>query len=165
VLQNFANAGAGQGVIIPPNSGATMLRDVHDQCTGAGNGDWMSMWTAAGRTGTNPLATYGPTAGTAPVYTPTSTSQQALADQISSALADVKSCTFDLSGHIRVDRTQLSKASVKIGGVAIPLSDTSGWHMLTDTELELVGDACAGWRQPDVTDIMFNFPCEIIIPT
>jgi hypothetical protein len=165
VLKNFANAGAGQAVINPPGSGAATLQDIYNQCAGAGNGAWKTMWTAAGRTGLTPLATYGPTAGTAMVYTPASTSQQALADQISLALANVKSCTFDLMANkISVDLKQLSKASVLIDGVVIPLSDTNGWHMTSPTQLELVGTGCDTWRQQNATTIDFNFPCEIIIP-
>src|SRR4029077_16208717 len=84
VLKNLANAGAGQGVVTPP--GVPTVADVYYQCTGAGKGQWMSMYTAAGRTGMTPLATYSATAGTAAVYAPSSTMQQALVDQISAAL-------------------------------------------------------------------------------
>ena len=53
---------------------------------------------------------------------------------------------------------------MKIQGADIPLDNASGWRMNTQTELELVGDACATWRKPDATTIDFQFPCEIIIP-
>src|SRR4029077_9264060 len=103
------------------------------------------------------------------VYAPSSTMQQALVDQISAALADVKSCTFDLSNvngkSIKVVRTMLNKASVLIDGTVVPLdpNNTNGWDMVSDTQLQLFGPACDAWRDPKATDIQFNFPCEIII--
>jgi hypothetical protein len=126
------------------------------------------MYTAAGRTGTTPIATYAATAGTAQVYSPGGTSQQALADQISAALADVKSCTFDLTNlqgkSIKVVRAKLDQASVLVNGTAVPLdtTNTNGWDAVTDTQLQLFGPACDAWRDPKVTDIKFNFPCEAI---
>jgi hypothetical protein len=167
VIQNFANAGADQPVVIPTKSGAMTATDVYNQCNGTGNGAWNTFLGNAGKTGMTSVATYGPTAGTALVYAPTSTSQTDLANQISQALADVKSCTFDLSMQtppIQVDVTQLNQASVQIMGSTVPLDDTNGWHMIDSKTLELVGNACNQWRDPNVTQIMFNFPCQIIIP-
>jgi hypothetical protein len=163
VLQNLANAGAGQPVIVPPTVSSAM--QLYYNCTGAGSGQWMSLWTAAGRTGLNPIATYSATAGSAPVYSPGGTSQTALAAQISAALADVKSCTFDLGGHISVVTSKLDKASVVINGSTVPLDPnmTNGWYMSSPTVLQLYGPACDMWRDPSVTDIKFNFPCEIIV--
>jgi hypothetical protein len=162
VLQNFANAGAGQPVVLP--SGVPTPTDVYYQCTGAGNGQWMSLYTAAGRT-MAPLAMYSTTAGTASVYSPGSTSQSALATQIAAALADVKSCTFDLGGHIKVSLDKLNKASVMVNGSTVPLdaANKNGWDMTSDTVLELFGPACDMWRDPSVNEIKFNFPCDIII--
>jgi hypothetical protein len=167
-LQNFANAGVGQPVVVPAGAGAATPLDVYYQCNGAGlNMAWNSFQTMAGRTGMVPIATYGTTGGTAPVYAPTSTSQADLANQIAQALADVKSCTFDLSMQtppIQVDLTQLKLANVQIMGTTVPLDDTNGWKMLDSKTLELEGTACNQWRDPNVTQIMFNFPCQIIIP-
>jgi hypothetical protein len=166
VLQNLANAGAGQGVVVPPTVSSAM--QLYYNCTGAGAGQWMSMYTQAGRTGTVPIATYSATAGTAQVYSPGGTSQQALADQISAALADVKSCTFDLTNlqgkMIKVNRSKLDQASVVVGGTVVPLDPTNanGWDVVTDTQLQLFGPACDAWRDPKVTDIQFNFPCGVI---
>lgn len=164
VLQNFANAGAGMGAINPPGSGAATLQDIFYQCQGAGSGAWMSQWTAAGRTGLVPLATYSTTPGTAQVYAPTSTSQQALYDQIAAALSDVKSCIFDLT-PVRAVLSMLNKASVLIENNLVPLdpTNTNGWNMNTETQLQLYGPACDAWRNPDAKNIQFNFPCEIIV--
>ena len=54
VLQDFANAGAGQAVVVPqPNAGQTIApSDVYDQCSSAGynpsTNTWMSVYTSAG---------------------------------------------------------------------------------------------------------------------
>jgi hypothetical protein len=137
--------------------------NIYNDCYN-GSQPYQAAWGAAGRQALTPMATYGATAGTATVYKPTSVSQQALADQIAAALATVKSCTFDLTGHIVVDTNQLSKAAVLIDGVNIPLSDTDGWNMTSPTQLQLVGSACATWRSMSAMNIDFNFPCEIITP-
>jgi hypothetical protein len=163
VLQGLANAGADLPVAVPTGSGATTAQDVHNQC--ASDNGWSTAATAATLT-TPTFTTYSPTGGNATVFSPTSTSQQALADQISAALNTVKSCSFDLTGKIKVDLTQLSKASVLIDGVAVPLSDSNGWHMIDAVTLELTGDTCNTWRNSTTAqDIEFDFPCEIIIPT
>src|SRR5262249_18584379 len=159
VLQNLANAGAGQPVAVPTASGAKTAQDVHDQC--ANDNGWKTAAASAGLTAVT-FSTYQPTAGTATVFAPTSTSHQALADQISAAPATVKSCDFDLMGHIQVDLNQLDKASVAIDGTTIPLDNNDGWHMLTPTQLELSGSACATWRSMNAHTIDFKFPCEII---
>jgi len=174
VLQNFANAGTGQPVAIPRAPGSTTMgSDVYYQCNGqgtnAGVDAWSTLWTAAGRTGIVPLATYSPTGGTATVFTPNSVDTQALADQISKALAGVRSCTFDLS-TFKIDTTKLSKAEVYLVDSTssrddIPLdpNNTDGWDMTSATQLQLYGSWCDKLRQPTTTDIKFNFPCDIII--
>ena len=35
--------------------------------------------------------------------------------------------------------------------------------MATGTQLVLNGTACDTWQSPDVKNIAFNFPCEIIV--
>ena len=165
VLQNFANAGAGQTVALPAGSGVTTPTDVGYQCAGVPS--WMSLFTAAGRTPTTSIASYGSPAGTANVFMPSSASQQALTEQIAAAVNGVKSCIFDLGNvngmAIKVDRTMLSSAHIKIMGTDIPLDDTNGWRMNTDTQLQLSGNACDLWRAPATTTIDFQFPCEIFI--
>ena len=90
-----------------------------------------------------------------------------LVTQLTAALSNVKSCTFDLGNingkSIKVDRTMLQQAHIKIMGTDVPLSDTNGWKMNTDSELELTGSACTNWRDPATDTIEFNFPCEIFI--
>jgi len=167
VLQNFANAGAGLLPVIPqPNQGQTFTAvNIYNNC-GNGEPPWKAAWMTLGKAQDTSMATYGMPTMNAPVYKPTAVSQQALADQIAAALKTVKSCTFDLSAKmIKVDLTQLGKASVTIQGQTVPLSDTNGWHMLSETQLELTGSFCDTWRDPKTDTIHFDFPCDIIIPT
>ena len=92
-----------------------------------------------------------------------------LVTQLSTALAGVKSCTFDLTAtggaSIKVDLKQLSKATIKVEGTAVPLDMASGngWNMINETTLQLFGSACDTWRNPSAKTIDFNFPCEIIV--
>jgi hypothetical protein len=172
VLQNFANAGAGQPVAIPAGTGAAAMADVYYQCNGQTNGgadSWMSLWTAAGRASLMPLATYSATGGTATVFTPSSVDTGKLVEQISMALAGVRSCTFDLS-TFKIDLTKLDEAKVYyIDGsgnpqpIALDTTNANGWDMTSATELQLFGSACTSLRAPTTTDIKFNFPCDIVI--
>jgi hypothetical protein len=168
VLQNFANAGAGLLPTIPqPNMGQVFTAlNIYNDC-GNGEPPWKQAWMALNKSQGSSMATYGTPTTNAMVFAPTAVSQQALADQISAALKTVKSCTFDLAAKgIKVDLTQLNMAGVTIDGQSIPLSDTNGWHMLSQTQLELTGSVCDSWRNPSTTStIHFDFPCQIIIPT
>jgi hypothetical protein len=113
------------------------------------------------------LGTYMATAGTTRPYTPNAADQNMLITQLATAISGVKSCTFDLGDiggkSIKVDLTKLDQAKVLVENVQVPRNDTNGWKMNGQTELELVGTACANWRMPNVDDIDFQFPCGIII--
>jgi len=168
-LQAFANAGDGQPVVPALDAGKT-ITSIYDECAGVAG--WAADFAMTGKTAARG-ATIGDYVtsggGTAKVYMPDPSNQTALVNQISAVLSGVKSCTFDLGNldgtgqKIKVDLTQLDKAQVIVQGTAVPLSDTNGWHMASDTQLELVGGACDNWRKPDVTDIDFKFPCDVII--
>ena len=164
VLAAFANAGAGQPVgPLTPDVNA-----IYDQCAGVPG--WQADFATTGKPAMRPstIGAYAPAGGTGMVFKPDLTNQTALVNEISNALSGVKSCVFDLSDPtsgkpITVDTTQLDKAHVLIMGTEIPLDDTNGWHMTSDTQLELSGAACDTWRQPDNTMIDFQFPCQIIV--
>jgi len=168
-LQAFANAGAGEPTIAPVRTGGSTF-DFYDQCNGIAG--WAADLTASGKPnarGTT-LGTYSTTMGPTMPYMPSASNQTQLVSQLMSALSGVKSCTFDLTNlqgkTIKVVPTKLDKASVVIQGTTVPLdtTDTNGWDVLPgDTQLELFGPACDMWRDPSVTDIQFNFPCESII--
>jgi hypothetical protein len=168
VLQAFANAGAGEPTLPPVRTGGTTF-DFYDQC--ASIDGWKADLTASGQTPMrgDTLGVYSTTMGPTMPFTANATDQTMLVSQLSAALAGVKSCTFDLSNvggkAIKVSLDKLGKASVVIQGTTVPLdaNNKNGWDMTSDTVLELFGPACDAWRDPKVTDIQFNFPCDIII--
>jgi hypothetical protein len=165
-LQGFANAGVGMPVGAPVQGTQTLSpADIANQCQGSTA--WRAIWTAAGRTTGAATATYAATGGTAKVYTPDPMNQTALVNAISSVVAGVKSCTFDLGDvggkSIKVDMTKLSQAHVLIEGTEVAQNATNGWSMASATQLVLNGTACTNWRMPNADDIDFQFPCSTII--
>jgi hypothetical protein len=166
VLQDFANAGAGEATMPPIRTGGSTF-DFYDQCNGVAGwaADLKAKGTAAARGDT--LGTYSTTMGPTMPYTPSASNESQLVSQLSMALSGVKSCSFDLSDingkSIKVDTTMLAQASVKIQGNPVPQSSTNGWSMSGPTTLVLNGSACTTWQTPNNNDIMFNFPCSTII--
>jgi hypothetical protein len=167
VLQAFANAGAGEPTIAPVRTGGSTF-DFYDQCNGITG--WAADLAASGKPsarGTT-LGTYMTTMGPTMPYMPSASNQAQLVTQLSAALSGVKSCTFDLTGaHLMYQNTALlDKASVVVDGTVVSrdAGNANGWNVTGPSTVELFGTACDNWRMPNVTDIQFNFPCEIIIP-
>ena len=170
VLQAFANAGAGEPTVPGLMSGLDTTA-IFDQCQGVT--PWRTDLTASGhpttRGPTATVGTYGTTKGPTMPFQPNASDQTMLVSQLSAALSGVKSCVFDLNNingkMIKVDRTQLGKASVAIEGTPVMLDPggANGWNMISDNQLQLFGTACDTWHDPMNNDIMFNFPCEIIV--
>ncbi len=164
-LVQFANAGGGQPVAYLVNPGdSAVYTDMRYYYECQSVPGWAADLTASGKPTLSSVGTYSATGGTLTPFKPDPTDQAAIAAQISTALAGVKSCVFDLGGDIQVDLNQLDLAHVYVEGNVVPLDDTNGWRMNTSTQIELVGDACNTWRMPDNNKIDWDFPCEIIIP-
>ncbi len=181
VLQAFANAGAGEPTL-PPVRGSLDVFAFFDQCfpgadssTAGWKADFLKVHPECmPGAGVNTNDCRGKTVGTyvtAPTvmgptkpFTPDPSSKTAIVAQLRSALSGVKSCSFDLDGHIMVNTQRLGEAVIKIDGTVIPLdpSNGNGWNMSTPTQLELHGAACDIWRGA-ATDIDFGFPCDIIV--
>ncbi|HXN34384.1 MAG TPA: hypothetical protein VN894_21125, partial [Polyangiaceae bacterium] len=98
----------------------------------------------------------------ATLYSPDVTNVADLTNKIATALATVKSCSFDLQGKIKVDLPNAGKGRVSIDGTAVPYDATNGWTMSSATQLDFVGAACQTWRTTGM-NVTFNFPCDIII--
>jgi hypothetical protein len=174
VLQGFANAGAGLAVApLAVNPGQPYSPDdLYYNCNMRLG--WTDDIVAAGKTVAlgQSVATYAANpalAGAAPVYRPDPSDQAALIEEIRAALAGVKSCTFDLADDgVKVDlsREDLGeRARVIVNGTPVAPDATNGWHMLTETTVQLEGTACSDWRNPTIeTTISFDFPCEIFVP-
>jgi hypothetical protein len=175
VLQAFANAGAGEPTVAPLH-GTGQITDFFYQCNGTppyngSGGLWSKDMMTAGRTlaAGNTLGVYMSTSGPTMPYQPDATNSTQLVTQLTTALSGVKSCVFDLNDvngtMIKVNLNKLDRGSVTINGNTILLdpSNMNGWDMISQTQLELFGTACTTWQAPTETDIVFNFPCDIII--
>jgi hypothetical protein len=170
VLQAFANAGAGETTVPGLMSGLDTTA-IFDQCQGVA--PWRADLGASGhpttRGPTATVGTYGTAKGPTMPFQPNAADQSMLVSQLSAALSGVKSCVFDLNNingkMIKVDRTQLGKASVAIEGTPVTLDpgNANGWNMISDNQLQLFGPACDKWHDPNNNDIKFDFPCEIIV--
>ena len=177
ILQSFANAGAGLPVA-PVVTATQTVKDIHDQCFYGGDTNakgWQAEFMTAAKVDdaattdideSQTLGNYTKVGGAAKVYKPDPTDQTALATEFRKVLAGVKSCTFDIGGDIKVIQTLLDEAHVYIEGVEVPLdmTGTNGWHMPTEQQIELVGDACTAWRMPEKNKITWDFPCKILVP-
>jgi hypothetical protein len=175
VLQAFANAGAGEPTK-PPLRGTTDIYGFFDQCFPGGDSstagwkaDFLKAHPECSGTMSNTcrgmtIGTYGDTAGPTKPFTPDPSSKTAIVTQLRAALSGVKSCSFDLGGHVMVNTQRLNEAVIKIDGTVVPLdpNNVNGWNMSTPTQLELHGGACDAWRGTG-TDIHFGFPCDLIV--
>ncbi|MEI9940067.1 MAG: vWA domain-containing protein [Pseudomonadota bacterium] len=164
-LQALANAGASLTPATPFGA-MTKEQDVCYACQGVA--PWSALWPTSAphdcaTVGKQTLGSYGTAATNATVYHPDPADQAALTAQIASVISGIKSCTFDLGGNISVNLSLLDQASVSIEGTQIPLAQDNGWRMNSETQVELVGSACATWNDPKNTHIDFNFPCDIIV--
>ena len=127
----FANAGAGETVKAPFTG--TDLTSYWDQCNNESHwkadivaklpdcGLAANFNTCRGKT----VGDYTGTAGPTKPFMPDPLSQAAIATQLKTALASVKSCIFDLGDlngqSIKVDQMQLGSAHVKVAGTEVPL--------------------------------------------
>ena len=110
VLDAFANAGAGEPTVAAVPAGLDTTA-IFDQCQGVT--PWATDLTASGhpttRGPTAVVGTYATTAGPTKPFKPNAADQNMLLTQLSTALAGVKSCTFDLNNingqTIKVDTT------------------------------------------------------------
>ena len=164
VLQDFANAGAGQVAAFPTGSSFTE-NTLSYACNGNSDGgidSWPSLFAASGRTAPAPIATYSATGGTAPLYMAATGAVADIEAQVIAALSSVKSCAFDLA-QFSIDPSKLGEATVTINGTPLAEDAAVGWNMPTPTELVLNGPACTTLRTSTGT-IKFAFPCDTVLP-
>lgn len=167
VLQAFANAGAGEPTV-PSLAAGLDLNALFDQCQGVA--PWRADLVATGKPNMRPstVGNYAATMGPTMPFKPNAADQNMLVSQLTTALAGVKSCTFDLNDAggktIKVEPTKLDQARVSIEGTLVPQDATNGWSLgATTSELVFNGTACTTWRMPNNKVIDLNFPCGIII--
>lgn len=105
---------------------------------------------------------YSATSGNAPFFEPDVTNQQALVETLTSAIAGVRSCVFDLQGKVQIDLSMADQGLVTIDGAPVPYGTPDGFRMNSPTQLELLGGACANLRKPETLRISIDFPCKAI---
>ncbi|MGC4091046.1 MAG: vWA domain-containing protein [Polyangiaceae bacterium] len=166
ILQGFANAGRGETTVAPLKANLDKFA-FYDQCNSVAG--WHADLLTSGKTAERgvTLGNYSDMAGPTKPYTPNSADQAMIVSQLSTALAGVKSCSFDLSNvngqSIKVDMNNLKAASVAIEGKTVAQDASNGWSMASASQLVLNGSACESWRLPTNNKIDFNFPCDTII--
>jgi uncharacterized protein YegL len=136
-LQDVANAGSGQDV-------TDRQMAVFYQCGGG-------------------HARYAAQAGNAPFYEPNVNDQNALGAALSSVVAGVRSCVFELSGKLQIDLGAADRGVVEIDGKRIAFGAPDGFRMNSPTQLELLGKACAELRKPEPKHVSIDFPCAAIV--
>lgn len=157
----FANAGAGESVAAPVDT--EFCDDLPAATAALLPGIDPTVW---------PSGTYGATMGPELPYAVDPAQQDQLVEEISSLIAGVKSCIFDLEGELQIVEGREDEGSVTIRTVQNPAgaeqpydpTGVSGWKVNYGTQIELVGDSCTALRDPETVGIDFGFPCEIIIP-
>lgn len=113
-----------------------------------------------------PMATgtYSTPTGQAPYFEPDVNDRAALVATLSKTIAGVRNCIFDLQGKVKIDLKLADQGTVEIDGVRVPYDATNGYRMNSETQLELLGDACERLKRPDTMRIFIDFPCEAIEP-
>ncbi len=156
VMNRFADAGIGLPVSWPiaiaPD--ANQNSQLYYECNG--QSVWPTLPKAAGG---DTVGAYSPTAGGTMAFLGTDPAE--LVTALQATVEGLKSCIFDL-GDSGVEVTPDGEANgdIFVEDELIPLDQ---WHMNTPTVLELTGDACLRWQQPEVTKFFAGFSCAQII--
>ena len=106
--------------------------------------------------------TYGAETGSAPFFEPDVNDQKALAAALTSAIAGVRSCIFDLQGKVKIDLSMADQGLVAIDGTPVTYGAPDGFRMNTPTQLELLGASCARLKKPETLQVSIDFPCKAI---
>lgn len=136
-LGDVANAGTGQPV-------EDRQMAVHYQCQ-------------------NSLATYAATSGNAPFFEPDVNDRSALVTALTSTIAGVRSCVFDLQGKVKIDLSMQDQGVVDVEGQRVPYGPPDGYRMNSQTQLELLGVACERLKRPETKRVSIDFPCEAVV--
>jgi hypothetical protein len=135
-LGDVANAGLGQPV-------EDRQMAVHYQCP-------------------NSSATYAATSGTAPFFEPDVNDRTALVTALTSTIAGVRSCVFELQGKVKIDLKLADQGVVELDGQRVLYDGADGYRMNSETQLELLGQACTRLKSPETMRVSIDFPCEAI---
>ncbi len=89
------------------------------------------------------------------------TDQQQLIDAFKAIINGLRSCSFTLQGMIPMGLSQL--CSFTVDGNPVPFSDPDGWRANSDTQVELLGQACLDIQEGTV-QVDITCPCGVFRP-
>lgn len=143
-LSDVANAGAGLPVRLPDN--VPNLEQFSNRCN------------------TPAVGNYSPTSGNAEYFQANGVDQIELQSALNAIVLGIRSCVFDLAGAVEVDLDRASLATIRIDQDApLTFGDANGWEMRSETQVELLGDACQRLKRPGTRGVDFDFPCEAFV--
>ncbi|MCH2107931.1 MAG: VWA domain-containing protein [Polyangiaceae bacterium] len=157
VASRFANAGDGQPVAWPDADIQWQNSNIKNECQGS------SSWSAAAAANPDASAevdtagTYSESQGTAEAFLAANPAD--LVTSLKAKVAGLKSCDLDLDG-LSILETYWAQGEVTLQGE--PVSQDQ-WRMVNESQLELLGEACTRWQEPDVSEFYAGFPCEAIV--
>ena len=87
-----------------------------------------------------------------------------LADAFDSIINGVRSCVMDLEGKMVAGKEELCKVSYATESETTPLSmsDENGWRVNSESQIELLGDACEAIKSGNVT-AKVECPCDAVV--
>lgn len=124
------------------------------------NAGWKAAWTAAGRTGYDPIGMYSAEGGSSEAFLSNDTTT--IASEIRKRAQGLKSCVQDLSSPDFAGVKEGAAGNIFIGG-ALPAIPATDWRMNSPTVLELLGDSCKKWLQEDKADLFAGFTCDELV--
>lgn len=154
-LQSYANAGVG----LPAASVGATPQNIYFQCDGVAS--WNAEFASSGKPAQQALGAYSASPGAAPVTALNPDDAASMATAFSQLFARTHSCSFEAQGG-KIVLGGASSGVVKVGGVLVNYDATNGWHMKSDTVLELVGSACDTLRATPVAQVTIEFPCAAV---
>lgn len=158
-LDFWAQGGAGES----PNWITGLTKDtysgaVYNACQG--NAGWKSAWTAAGRTGFDPIGAYAAAEGSAKAFL--SDDPNEIAEAIKGKAQGLKSCKQDLSSPDFAGVKDGAAGDIYLNDEKEPIP-SGEWRMNSATELELLGASCIKWLEPGVVDLFAGFACDELV--
>lgn len=154
-LQSYANAGVG----LPAASAGDTAQNIYFQCNGVTG--WNAEFVASGKPAQQALGAYSASPGSALVTSLNPASPASLTSSFSQLFARTQSCSFEAKNG-KVVLASAASGVVKIGGVAVSYDATNGWHMKSDSVVELVGSACDTLRATPAAAVTIDFPCDAV---
>jgi hypothetical protein len=158
-LQSYANAGAG----LPAASVGDTVANIYFQCNqGSPTApSWKAEFDASGKPAQQALGTYSASPDSAPVTLLDPSDAASLTGSFTRLFGRTKSCRYQTTSG-SVVMAQAASGVVKVNDTAIPYDATNGWQLTSETELELLGDACDAVRAAAAAQVSIDFPCSAV---